>query len=218
MNLREFQTWALSQGVVGNPTKENSYKGECVSLVQQYLNKVHGLEFKARGNAKDWANIEIEGFNRFDVSNTLKAGDIIVWNYGKFGHIALITADGKILEQNRDNNRVVTAGDVRQGYVMIHRPASVDLGTIEENLTVENDGRVEQHATFTASVNGLRVRRAPSLNGVVVAHYNKGGKVNYDSCIDYEGYRWISYIGKSGHRNYIARRKLDNSKIFGTCE
>lgn len=76
---------------------------------------------------------------------------------------------------------------------------------------------IPQHATFTSSVNNLRVRRSPSLSGEVVAHYDKGGKVKYDGYVDNDGYRWITYIGKSGNRNYIARRKLDNSQIFGTC-
>lgn len=77
---------------------------------------------------------------------------------------------------------------------------------------------VPQNGTFTSSVNGLRVRRSPSLNGQVVAHYDKGGTVKYDGYVDNDGYRWITYIGKSGNRNYVARRKLDNSKIFGTCK
>lgn len=128
MNLKEYENWALAQGSVGNPTAEESYKGECVSLVQQYLNKVHGIPFKARGNAKDWANIVIEGFNKYAPDNTLLPGDIIVYDNGKYGHIALITADGKMLEQNRNGNRIITVGDVRSGYVMIHRPAKIDLG------------------------------------------------------------------------------------------
>lgn len=88
-----------------------------------------------------------------------------------------------------------------------------------ENKPNNNGGWkiIPQHATFTSSVNNLRVRRSPSLSGEVVAHYDKGGKVKYDGYVDNEGYRWITYIGKSGNRNYIARRKLDNSQIFGTC-
>ena len=43
MNLKEFEKWGLSQGSVGNPIAEGSYKGECVSLVQQYLSKVHNI-------------------------------------------------------------------------------------------------------------------------------------------------------------------------------
>ena len=139
MNLKEFEKWALPQKQIGNPTAEGSYKGECVSLCQQYLSKVHGIPFKARGNAKDWANITIEGFNKYAPDNTLLPGDIIVYDNGKYGHIALITVNGKMLEQNRNGNRIITVGNVRPGYIMIHRPAKIDLGVEQEVFRVRVD-------------------------------------------------------------------------------
>ena len=131
MNLREFENWALAQKSVGNPTAEGSYKGECVSLVQQYLSKVHGIQFKARGNAKDWANIEIEGFTKLTGNIMLCAGDILVYSYGRYGHIALITVDGKMLEQNKNGNRKITLSDIDFNYVCVHRPNKIDLGREE---------------------------------------------------------------------------------------
>lgn len=76
-------------------------------------------------------------------------------------------------------------------------------------------GRVAQVGTFESQVNSLRIRRSPSMNGAVVGKFDVGGKVKYDSYIDAEGYRWISWIGNSGNRNYAARRTLDNKTIFG---
>lgn len=147
-NLRSFKKWAVAQKQVGNPTKEGSYKGECVSLVQQYLSKVHNIPFKARGNAKDWANVNIEGFDRIGADNKLKAGDILVYNRGKFGHVAIVDADLKSLEQNKGGNRKVTVGDIDKTYIKIQRPKKVDLG-VEDNFTV---GKV-----YTTKVN-LKVR------------------------------------------------------------
>ena len=153
MNLREFENWALAQGSVGNPTEEGSYKGECVSLVQQYLSKVHNIPFKARGNAKDWANITIEGFNRYAPDNTLKPGDIVVYDWGQYGHIAIITVDGKSLEQNKNRDRIITVSDVTPGYVMIHRPANINLGidtaqsyNIGQTYTTQVDLKVREGA------------------------------------------------------------------------
>ena len=137
MNLIEFEQWSLSQGSVGNPTTEESYKGECVSLIQQYLSKVFNIPFKARGNAKDWANIVIEGFNKFAPDNVLKPGDIIVYDWGQYGHLAIVTADGKSLEQNKNGNRKITVSEITPGYVMIHRPANIDLGTVEETKSID---------------------------------------------------------------------------------
>ncbi len=77
--------------------------------------------------------------------------------------------------------------------------------------------RVAQDGTMRVDVDGLNVRRSPSLSGEVVASYSKGQTFRYDSYVDAEGYRWVSYVGRSGNRNYVARRKLDGSEVFGEC-
>lgn len=79
-------------------------------------------------------------------------------------------------------------------------------------------GRVAQKGTFTANT-AMSIRRTPSTkNNVPVAVLLKGQSVKYDSYIDREGILWISYIGFSGKRNYIARRRLDNSIIYGAVK
>lgn len=79
----------------------------------------------------------------------------------------------------------------------------------------DDGGRVAQNGTYTAYTN-MNIRRAP-VDGQVVALLPAGSSVQYDSYIDRGGVRWISYIGFSGNRNYIARRKLDNSVIYGSA-
>ena len=136
MNLREFEKWALAQGSVANPEPDYGFKGECVSLIQQYLYQVCGIKFKARGNAKDWANNIIEGWDKFDISNTLKAGDILVYTTGKYGHIVIVNADLKCLEQNWNYNKKVTVSEIRKGYSCILRSRkAIDVGTSEEQAT-----------------------------------------------------------------------------------
>lgn len=75
-------------------------------------------------------------------------------------------------------------------------------------------GRVAQSGTFKATV-AVNVRSAPSLSAGVVATYSPGESVQYDSYIDAEGIRWISYVGASGNRRYVARKKLDGSAVYG---
>ena len=136
MNLREFEKWALAQGSVANPEPDFGFKGECVSLIQQYLYQVCGIPFKARGNAKDWANNIIEGWDKFDISNSLKAGDILVYTTGKYGHIVIVNADLKCLEQNWNYNKKVTVSEIRKGYSCILRSRkAIDIGTDEEQAT-----------------------------------------------------------------------------------
>lgn len=56
----------------------------------------------------------------------------------------------------------------------------------------------------------INVRRAPSTDGEVVAQYHPGESVTYDSVYITGGYVWISYIGASGKRNYMACRTYQN--------
>lgn len=53
------------------------------------------------------------------------------------------------------------------------------------------------------------VRSEPNTNAPIVATYEVGQKINYDSVYECDGYRWISYIGaNSGQRRYVACRRL----------
>jgi len=94
-SLQQFREWCVKNRSVANP--DGSYKGQCVSLVQQYLVQVFGIPYRARGNAKDFTP---PGFVRV---SSLKPGDIVRYgsNYGGgYGHIGLIDDTGAFLDQN----------------------------------------------------------------------------------------------------------------------
>lgn len=52
------------------------------------------------------------------------------------------------------------------------------------------------------------VRSEPNTNAAIVAQYGVGQSIRYDSVYECDGYRWISYIGESGKRRYVACRRL----------
>lgn len=66
--------------------------------------------------------------------------------------------------------------------------------------------KYENWAGVTKAV--CNVRSAPNTRAEVVAQYGVGQKINYDSVYESDGYRWISYIGGSGVRRYVAYRRL----------
>lgn len=134
MNLREFGNWALAQGAVANPPPNNKYLGQCVSLVQQYLYNVFNMPFKAYGNAKDWANNVPSGFDKLPSNVQLLKGDIIIYgaNYGGgYGHMGLIDAEYKFLDQNGVRAlRVGVRDNPFNGYICILRhQGGVDVGS-----------------------------------------------------------------------------------------
>lgn len=122
-SLQTFREWAVAQGRnIGNPGV-NTYRGECVSLVQQYLYQVFDVPYVARGHAKDFVPPK---FTSVGTGVALKPGDIV--RYGSrfgngYGHIELIDDDRLALGQNRDNQGTVTRKSVLSGYSQVFRPA-----------------------------------------------------------------------------------------------
>ena len=55
------------------------------------------------------------------------------------------------------------------------------------------------------------VRSDASTNAAIVATYPMGSLINYDSVYEGDGYRWISYIGNSGKRRYVAYRRTSGN-------
>lgn len=160
MNLQEFGSWGLAQGSVANPEPNNKYKGQCVSLIQQYLHKVFNKPFKAYGNAKDWeTQYPKEYFNKLANNNKLKPGDVLVYgsNYGGgYGHIGLIDANGKFYDQNGVKKLAIGYRDTPfSGYVCILRPENQNALGINSNYNVGQ--------TYTLTTN-VKVRDGAGTN------------------------------------------------------
>lgn len=155
MNLGEFGSWALAQKSVANPGVD-TYKGQCVSLIQQYLYKVFGIPYAPRGNAKDWTKNPLpEHLTKLDANVKLQPGDILVYgaNYGKgFGHIALMDVNMKFFDQNGIKKLAVAYQDKPfSGYVCVLRPKNQDA------LGINKSYRYAIGQVYTTQVN-LKVR------------------------------------------------------------
>ena len=70
-------------------------------------------------------------------------------------------------------------------------------------------------AKGTATVIQLvNIRNAPSTAGPIVAQYTAGMTFNYDSYVDANGYRWLSYVSTSKVRRYVAQQTLDGKIVY----
>lgn len=74
-------------------------KGMCVSLVQQYIYQCLGQSPTPRGHAKQWKTSYVkEGLGK--VTTTPRYGDIIVYDIGEYGHIAIYIDKTRMYDQN----------------------------------------------------------------------------------------------------------------------
>lgn len=98
MNLDEF-----IQKYKGKKVEyDNVSYYQCVDLVKMYADKVLNLKFRAFGNAKDYfynyrtTPMLVNNFSKISNTPTFvpQKGDIVIWNNGKYGHIAIATGQG----------------------------------------------------------------------------------------------------------------------------
>lgn len=97
------------------------------------------------------------------------------------------------------------SGNIR--YVAVGKPTGGPAA--DDYLVKGGSGGGYSAGTYRCTGDGVRVRRAPSFSGEVVAKYNRGETVKLDSFVDGDGLTWGSYVGASGHRNYVATKYFE---------
>lgn len=99
----------------------------------------------------------------------------------------------------KKNGYKVFDNDGKQVYPEVKK-ANTSSSTSPKFIKYENWTGVTQAV--------CNVRSAPNTRAEVVATYGVGQSIRYDQVWEGDGYRWISYIGGSGKRRYVAFRKL----------
>lgn len=222
--VNEVVNWAKDLANKGHGVDyDGAYGKQCVDLPNWVLGKFFGKSIW--GNAIDLlTSARQAGYTVISDAPGVnpKAGDLFVMQtyahiYGHTG-IVLEDSDGytlKTIEQNVDGNAdaLIVGGPARYvtrrfnqgdgkviGWI---RPPYNDQSVVKE-AEVFNGKLKDERGTFTVNVALLNVRDQPSAKGKVVAQYGKGMTINYDSVYIADGYVWVSYIGGSGARRYIA--------------
>lgn len=76
-------------------------------------------------------------------------------------------------------------------------------------VPVTTVSRVPAKGVAHVLVPTLHVRVSANTNSTIVASYSKGQAIPYDSYVVANGYVWLSYIGASGVRRYVAEGPND---------
>lgn len=170
ISLEQFIEETKGQYVdVSFPHKSN-LKGNCVSLIQEYLRRCLGQPDKARGHAKDWINTYVnEGLGKR--VNDLRKGDILVFpNRGiienvTYGHIA-ICVDGRTLydqANKRHDGGKAGLGEIFGNDYVILRPNVELVEDVKPEPVVEQP--VQPEPVVNPLHEGVRVRTIAAGNG-----------------------------------------------------
>ena len=181
------------------------------------------------GNAIDLLNsaaslgYEVECNQEGNLDSKPRASAVFVMDtiyiYGQpYGHTGVVIEDSdgytmQTIEQNIDGNAdsLYIGGPARyntrnfDGVVGWFYFPTDDTGYQPAPTVPSGDGLIhEETGTFTVEVSALNVRSAAGLDAEIVAVYTAGQEINYDGWCDKDGYIWITYIGGSGNRRYVA--------------
>ncbi|HEL0933914.1 TPA: glucosaminidase domain-containing protein [Streptococcus equi subsp. equi] len=206
--------------------KDGAYGTQCAD-VPCYAAK-HWFGVDLWGNAADLLDsASAQGWevHRMPTDANPRAGAFFVmdaWFGGiNYGHTGLVYVDSdgytmQTIEQNIDGNAdaLYVGGPARfntRDFTNVagwfYPPYQGDAVTQTVSTAPQTSDTIvetSQAGTFTLDVAEINIRRWPSLASEVVGSYKQGDTVSFDSEGYANGYYWISYVGGSGMRNYMA--------------
>ena len=194
------------------------YAGECVSLVQRYINECHNQPLKRRGDAIVYGDRLIrDGVGK--VVTTPKKGDIIVWgkplgliNGKYYGHVAIYMNSGAIFDQNNYSVKPTRTAQVRP---MI-KTAPIQYIRMNTALVEDKPKYQEEVYAFTSTVDLINTRADYSTKAKIVGGLKKGETFNYIGKIEANGYVWVT-----DGAEWLAVREVKNGirgKLWGTLQ
>lgn len=190
--------------------KWRMYSRQCTSFAAFRLSNVNGFEIPAAyGNANEWGyRAKREGYR---VDQRPAIGSIAWDTSGQYGHVAWVSnVFGDMIEieeynygvRERYNRRTVKANSMT-GFIHFKDVGNASSGNYQLSL-VSSGTHI-----FTEKV---AIMDQPSLTATIIDYYYAGESVHYDQTLEKDGYKWISYISRSGNRRYIPLIKTETSK------
>ena len=163
----------------------------------------------------------------------VRAGDIFIRggegrSAGANGHTGMFYKKDGIIHSNYTNNGI-SYNDNKSfiGYFLDRRRSSneryfrpryggangLDIAPVKRQKPQKSSGKkfIKNEKWHGITQTACHVRADASTNSAIVATYPMGARINYDSVYEADGYRWISYIGRSGKRRYVAYRRTSGN-------
>ena len=190
--------------------KWRMYSRQCTSFAAFRLSNVNGFEIPAAyGNANEWGyRAKREGYR---VDQRPAIGSIAWDTSGQYGHVAWVSnVFGDMIEieeynygvRERYNRRTVKANSMT-GFIHFKDVGNASSGNYQLSLVSSGTHIFTEKAA---------IMDQPSLTATIIDYYYAGESVHYDQTLEKDGYKWISYISRSGNRRYIPLIKTETSK------
>lgn len=199
---------------------------QCTSFVAHRLEKVNGFTLPiGYGNAEAWGTIAKQ--KGYLVDHNPQVGSVawfdkgVAFSHKQYGHVAWVAevkGDWVTLEEYNFNagqgpeqyNRRKIRRKQASGYIHF-KDLTADTSS-ESSSKRSQTSSLPSSGSYTFKTK-TGVKAEPIFKSGDLDSYPIGGVVFYDQVLEADGYRWLSYIGGSGNRRYVAIEKLAKKAI-----
>ena len=190
--------------------KWRMYSRQCTSFAAFRLSSVNGFELPAAyGNANQWGyRAKREGY-RVDQHPAIGS---IAWDAsGQYGHVAWVSnVLGDMIEieeynygiREKYNRRIVKASSMT-GFIHFKDVGQASTGNHQATLVSSGTHVFTEKAA---------IMNQPSQAAEIIDYYYPGESVHYDQTLEKDGYKWISYLSRTGNRRYVQIAKTATAK------
>lgn len=190
--------------------KWRMYSRQCTSFAAFRLSSVNGFELPAAyGNANQWGyRAKREGY-RVDQHPAIGS---IAWDAsGQYGHVAWVSnVLGDMIEieeynygiREKYNRRIVKASSMT-GFIHFKDVGQASTGNYQSTLVSSGTHVFTEKAA---------IMNQPSQAAEIIDYYYPGESVHYDQTLEKDGYKWISYLSRTGNRRYVQIAKTATAK------
>ena len=190
--------------------KWRMYSRQCTSFAAFRLSSVNGFELPAAyGNANQWGyRAKREGY-RVDQHPAIGS---IAWDAsGQYGHVAWVSnVLGDMIEieeynygvREKYNRRIVKASSMT-GFIHFKDVGQASTGNYQPTLVSSGTHVFTEKAA---------IMNQPSQAAEIIDYYYPGESVHYDQTLEKDGYKWLSYLSRTGSRRYVQLTKTATSK------
>ena len=190
--------------------KWRMYSRQCTSFAAFRLSSVNGFELPAAyGNANQWGyRAKREGY-RVDQHPAIGS---IAWDAsGQYGHVAWVSnVLGDMIEieeynygiREKYNRRIVKASSMT-GFIHFKDVGQASTGNYQSTLVSSGTHVFTEKAA---------IMNQPSQAAEIIDYYYPGESVHYDQTLEKDGYKWVSYLSRTGNRRYVQLAKTATAK------
>lgn len=232
--------YKMGGGRIGAEASYKSPFEDCSSFVYKCAKVGEFIpESMWNGSTEDLFRLAKQGKYLKEISyNDVRRGDIFVKGKegasgGAYGHTGIFTRKGEIIHCNAGVNWTVTTNNESEGYWYYldnkYYPVRyfrwIDSDTNKDKTKKKQETKKKPAGpTVIAGARKVKdekwrgyttaycnVRSGPSTSSSVVAQYSPGQVIKYDQVWEGNGYRWISYVGGSGQRRWVAYRRTSGN-------